>query len=1066
MDTSTHEKLSPAQRLAFEHLSRSFVGPLNGPNEIIERPDRTYLAGILFPRLSESALLNQSEDRSPEIEDIESEDLQLGAITLAESWRPSSAAISFMTKSNEVFIDYSAGHYDLIRDEKAEDSTSLNFIRTPLKGLCALTKQTPSQEVVSGSIKLEIGSTWRDFKDGQLVTVHIRIKTRIEEDSLENRIPHMLYQTRLNLTLPDGEIFEEYRRETRVRPDPEADVLDFRYRHKKTFAAGHGMSADWEIGEDAKCYRIALVPLPAFVVPNMVPRTLTAGSPGSSALSLNVLSSIEDETDAVIDALDEFVKTFLEHIDHEDETIALLDDQRYGDIAMGLSSRARDSARRMKEGVALLHDPSHSDLRRSFALAMSAMRLQMQQSSLRRGGDGSSEPTWRPFQLGFILQALSSTVDSQHEDREVVDLIWFPTGGGKTEAYLALAAIEIFRRHIVEGVKGGGTAVITRYTLRLLTTQQFERSAALICAMELLRQTDSRAQHLGPFSIGLWVGGDVTPNTKKEATDAVNRIRTARVPSESNRFQVQVCPWCGVDLLPHRHSHNDSDYGFSMHGSRLVVSCSSQSCDFNTRLPLLLVDQDIYENPPTFLLSTVDKFALLQFKTEAKSLLGLGSGSFTRQPSLIIQDELHLLSGPLGTTVAVFDHVLQVLLEEDGVRPKMVASTATIRSSDEQVRRLYGREVSLYPPSGLTDDSSFFSQPDPSGSGRLYLGILPSHLALDTATVSAMVPLLELPMLELLDSGALDDYWTMVAYYNNLKDLGRGRALLLDSVNSRLSARANQLDMETRTTHSENVVELTSRRASDELSKSLQQLEIAAPSSEAVDAVISSNMLSVGIDVPRLALMLMMGQPLTTSEYIQATSRVGRGSVRGIVVTFFRHARARDRSHYEMFRNYHEKLYFGVEPTSVTPWSLSSRRRSLPGAIVALLRTTIPELGGNSDAINFDRNDRRQNDEVQYRIDRLLQKIQMSESREAAATKSQINQILGEWDFRASEARKNEATLNYTKGRWDEKENEISQYLLKQFGQEGQGWIYGTSMRSIDPSVAVEIREPSPRRRS
>ena len=593
---------------------------------------------------------------------------------------------------------------------------------------------------------------------------------------------------------------------------------------------------------------------------------------------------------------------------------------------------------------------------------MAAMRLQMRQARINEGRDPDTvaEPAWRPFQLGFLLVALASTVDEQHHDRELVDLIWFPTGGGKTEAYLGLAAIEIFRRRLVHGTAGGGTAVITRYTLRLLTAQQFQRASSLICAMELLRRpdrlADKRAQGMAPFSIGLWVGNEVTPGSRGEARKALERLLKAADPRRrtSSRSRAVLVR---RSARPPKHSTNPDDYGIREVGNDVVIRCTNANCEFNDELPVAVVDEVLYENPPTFLLATVDKFARLQFNPDAGRLLGLNVPF--RQPSMIIQDELHLLSGPLGTTVAVFDAVIQLLLSRDGTAPKIIASTATIRASEEQVRGLYGRDVALYPPSGLDDDRTFFSQPVASGEGRLYVGLMPQSVSQASAVIAAASPLLELP--EVLAKGGAttkDAYWTAVMYHNSLRELGRTGTLVVDDVNARLEARADRLGLPYRRVRPDRVLELTSRRGPEELPNDLRELGRSIDKTDqAVDVVLSSNMLSVGIDVPRLALMLMVGQPKTTAEYIQATSRVGRGDVRGVVTTLFRSNRARDRSHFETFRSYHESLYRTVEPTSVTPWSLASRERSLAGALVMLMRHTFSKLAPNDAAVRMDLDD-------------------------------------------------------------------------------------------------------------
>jgi hypothetical protein len=467
-----------------------------------------------------------------------------------------------------------------------------------------------------------------------------------------------------------------------------------------------------------------------------------------------------------------------------------------------------------------------------------------------------------------------------------------------------------------------------------------------------------------------------------------------------------------------------------------------------------VVDQVIYESPPTFLLATVDKFARLQFNPEAGRLLGLNTPF--RQPSMIIQDELHLLSGPLGTTVAVFDAVIQVLLQRDGTAPKIIASTATIRASQEQVRGLYGRDVALYPPSGLDDDRNFFSQPVASGEGRLYIGLMPQSVSQASAVIAAATPLLELPEV-LVKAGATakDAYWTAVLYHNSLRELGRTGTLIVDDVNARLEARADRLALPFRKVRPDRVIELTSRRGPEELPNDLRELGRSIDKTDhAVDAVLSSNMLSVGIDVPRLALMLMVGQPKTTSEYIQATSRVGRGEARGVVTTLFRSNRARDRSHFETFRSYHESLYRTVEPTSVTPWSLASRERSLAGALVLLMRHTFNSLAPNDAAVHMNLDEDLLSTAISRAIEGLRSVIARSDDNEVDETVDRVRSLLNDWDRRATEARDATGELVY------DRTKTVPLALLKRFGQTGEGWLVADSMRSVEPSVAVEVREP------
>ncbi|MGK3200115.1 helicase-related protein [Amycolatopsis sp. MEPSY49] len=1031
----------------------AYTGPDRGENEVLfNLPDRQYAVGMLFPAASSPPGPNIAGEDAQVQADVaagEVEEASAG-VPLAEDWRPSSVAISFVTDKPIVSCDFSGGTYQSISDDGPP-----RWRRAPFRfeGL-ELTQGRPPHVLAAGEVPIEIGSRWRSFGNAHLVTVHARVSA-VSTDEDRRDIGLTLFQVALEVTPARGGRILEYDRSNAFDSDPEAAELRLRYRDNKTYAVGHGMAADWDI-TDGICTRIFLQPVPAFVVPAVETTGLDPESVASQALLLDNLSRIDTETSQVTPMLDAFVDEFARWV--TEQTDCIDDFGADAPVARSITDRADTALRRMRAGVELLRAPGQDSLRTAFALGMTAMRLQMQQTAIKGGTDPAivKEPRWRPFQLGFLLVAMASTVDETHGDRELVDLIWFPTGGGKTEAYLGLAAVEIFRRRIAHGISGAGTAVITRYTLRLLTSQQFQRAATLICAMELLRKDDQRARGMAPFSIGLWVGNEVTPRTRVDAKAALERLHKAARPEEANQFQIESCPWCGAPLLPRSRSIDPDRYGFRDVGHDVLIHCTWTRCEFHSELPVAVVDEVLYEDPPTILLATVDKFARLQFLPDAGKLLGLGTPF--RQPSLIIQDELHLLSGPLGTTVAVFDAVIQVLLSHGGRAPKIVASTATIRASDEQVRGLYGRAVALYPPAGLHGDRTFFSRPVESGEGRLYVGLMPQSVSQVSAVVAATAPLVEIPEVLAADSTtstARDSYWTLVMYHNSLRELGRTGTLVVDDVNGRLEPRSERLEIPLRQVRADRILELTSRRGPDELPNDLRELGRSIDdSSEAIDVVLSSNMLSVGIDIPRLALMLMVGQPKTTAEYIQATSRVGRGQNNGMVTTLFRSNRARDRSHFESFRSYHEALYRNVEPTSVTPWSLSSRTRSLAGALVVLLRHSFPILAANDAASRLDLDDDRVRSSIEKLLTRFLDLVTRSDRVEAEEAEQEMWRLINEWDRRAKIAREAGTTLVY------DRQKQEDDALLKRFGQSGQGWLVADSMRSVEPNVAIHIREP------
>lgn len=1042
--------LTPSQRQALQHLQAAYCGPEGGEVEVIRnRPHLQYPVGMLFPVDSELPETPIDADLAAPggvtQGDLEEDD----APPLAEDWRPTSVAISFVTDKPRVVCRVEGGTYS-----PQEDEQGALWVRSPISFPdFELGPEAISEDFSQGKLTFQVGSLWREYGQGYLVTVHLRVTSRSTGNGRSD-VERMMFQAGLSVSpVEDGKILE-YDTAKSYEDDAEAEELRLRFRNRQVFAVGHGMAADWTV-VDGRCQRVWLTPVPAFVVAGVETTGFEPGTLAHESLSLALLATCDSAAAQVLAALRGFVAEFEGWIEAQELRVPSFGPRSA--VAERIVARSRQALARMKESLQLLeHDEL---LRRAFSLAMSAMRLQMLNGARIQGRE-PEEPRWRPFQLGFVLVALASTADSQHPDRELVDLIWFPTGGGKTEAYLALAALEIFRRRLSHGIQGGGTAVITRYTLRLLTAQQFQRAAALICAMEVMRQDDQRVAGMAAFSIGLWVGNEVTPGTRQAARDAVERLRKAAKPQELNEFQVEGCPWCGTLLVPEERAEADQ-YGMVIVGRDVIIRCPSATCRFHNELPLNVVDEQLYEVPPTILLATVDKFARLQFNTRAGRLLGLGSPY--RQPSLVIQDELHLLSGPLGTTVAVFDAVVLQLLSQHGHSPKIVASTATIRASADQVKGLYGRDVALYPPSGLDDDVTFFSRPVRSREGRLYVGLMPQSMSQASALISATAPLLELPSLLAASPSkelARDSYWTLVMYHNSLRELGRSSTLVVDDVNGRLETRADRLGLEERYVRTENLIELTSRRGPGELPDDLRAMSRSIDDRpDAVDVVLSSNMLSVGIDVPRLALMLMVGQPKTTAEYIQATSRVGRGQIKGLVVTLFRPNRARDRSHFETFRGYHEALYRGVEPSSVTPWSLSSRDRSLAGALVTLIRHSVSDLSGSEGASRMALNDPVLGPRIEKLVGDFAKRIAASDPYEAEESKAALWRLLRDWDYRARTARSEGSSLSYERRKKDEPA------LLKRFDQPGEGWLVGDSMRSVEPNVAVLVQEPNEGRR-
>lgn len=556
---------------------------------------------------------------------------------------------------------------------------------------------------------------------------------------------------------------------------------------------------------------------------------------------------------------------------------------------------------------------------------------------------------WRPFQIAFLLMNLKSFNDKKCEEREIVDLIWFPTGGGKTEAYLGLTAYAIFLRRILDP-NDGGTTVIMRYTLRLLTAQQYERAAALICSMEKLRSENPELLGYERITIGLWVGDSLTKNNSEQVVSKIKEIQNGK--SNENVSVMLKCPWCGASMETYKDKKGSNRTpGYSYNKKRVLFKCDNPQCRYHdVELPLNLFDDEIYAHPPTLLFGTVDKFAMLPYRPEAKSLFG-GDNERT-PPELIIQDELHLITGPLGSTVGLYETLIEELCKHDGIKPKIVASTATISHAKRQCNALYGRgedKVFQFPVQGTSYRNCFFAEEKSDAVGRKYIGLFgsaaPSSATASIYTFAAF--LYAAKSIAVANEKDRDPYWTNLAYFGSMRELGQAATWFIADIKEHLeviyrSRMESSLDKTNRRYIYENgLAELTSRMPNDDIPKILKSLEVALGEKDKhpLDVCLATNMVSVGVDISRLGLMTVTGQPKSMSEYIQATSRVGRdASAPGLVFVIYNTSKSRDKSHYEKFQSQHSKLYYSVEPTSVTPFSRPLRERALHAVFVALYR--------------------------------------------------------------------------------------------------------------------------------
>ncbi len=815
-----------------------------------------------------------------------------------------------------------------------------------------------------------------------------------------------LFQVQMEVSAAGG-VFAPYPESERPFDllDADEQSLGLLYRDASTWAIGHGCAAGWDTEPGQTPQVLFTDVLPAVETPSMTPDITTERGP--LRLRMRDLALLPDDGRGPSwDALEQICTEYEEWIRKRRAELPDLE-KRYRAVAERHLAKCDGCLARIRSGIACLR--GDATVCRAFCLANRAMLLQQIATKVTRqrplaydertrcaspvgtfvsphvtyGADVESEKigVWRAFQIAFLLMQLSGMSGKSADERECIDLIWFPTGGGKTEAYLAVMAFYLFHlrlkaSHGPQELRCDGTNALMRYTLRMLTTQQFQRAASLVSAMEFMRRNpgwDSCGPIAGGrFAVGLWIGRAGTPNSEDQARTAY--LAYERGEGEGNPFVLTECPWCRAAIggVPKRSGKKERAVAGIMPDGRL--RCPDPSCPFGQRtqetwLPVEVVDSRIYETKPSLVIATADKFAMIAYRPDAGGIFGLDipNGALARThlpPGLIVQDELHLIAGPLGTMYGLYEGVIEALCSAvvDGVplKPKIIASTATIRGADEQARALYARVAEsgesndhLFPSPGLTMGDSFFGRyarrPDGSlDQGRLYLGIHASDFgSVLTAQVRTFAAVLARTANLPASTEHRDPWWTLMAFYNSLRELGGAKTLFDSDIRSRLKFLQNResvpLDERRRLRPAE---ELTSRLSQAEIVRMMDQLSVpyGVGAQAAVDACLASSIIEVGVDIDRLSLLGVVGQPKTTAQYIQVTGRVGRRWQErpGLVLMIYSPARSRDRSHFEQFYSYHRRLYERVEPTSATPFAPSAIARALSGALLVWARQIAP----------------------------------------------------------------------------------------------------------------------------
>lgn len=1075
---STHQGVDFAggrERLV-KWLRRQLIGPAHDASDTLVgiSPIERYPTGVLYPVESGFSGLDPAPPQEVEfpsdadLEDCDKEILNRGEAkekTLAQPARrrryvpPSSVGFSFFVLGGARFrITVRAATYTAGEREKSGRNATREYKRTPLEETTLDWQEGKAfEQARDGRFGLDVRG--RRFQGGKIFTITLYNRQQIPFSAHPSQragmlVEKSLFETRLECLIESGQLAEYPRVDKSLLSDEEQEI-ELQYKHKSIFAVGHGGAVTWRTGRQRPA-KIRAEFLPAVEVSRV---TMDLAGQGERALGIEFLATAS--FDGVLSALRSFVNGYGAWI--ADQTIKELDPPERPP-AERLLARMVTAMERMKRGVALLE--SDRVVARSFRIANQAMLDQMQQSDRVRGKDPPGAGyRWRPFQLAFLLAVVESTVTEDEDFRDVVDLIWFPTGGGKTEAYLGLIALLIAWRRLKHGSSGAGTSAFMRYTLRLLTTQQFNRAARIIFALELLRQRNVGELGRDPITVGIWVGKATSPNRFTEAHRYAKKMQAgATVP---NGLVLDACPWCGSEFDARNYRASESNFEFA---------CWNECCEFGNGtgpLPCNVVDEALYQNPPSLLIGTIDKFARLAWVGRASEFFG---GDSRRPPELIVQDELHLITGPLGSVAGLYEAGLDTLLRARGPRPKYVASTATIRMAPEQVRRLYGRDVSVFPPPGLTCEDCYFARTDRHGPGRLYVGFLASMIDVRHCLAPLAAALLAAPMELFADdddrAALLDAWWTQVVYHTSLDSVGSSHnnyvvdvrdwtrrigagSELGDGMQSESPDRADSQE-ESRRPFDErarnlSIDQLTSIKSAKENAATFARLAKSRDEEGHLDVVLATNMVSVGLDVSRLAVMIVKGQPFTTAEYIQATSRVGRADVPGLVcANFYRH-QARSLFHYENFRPYHESFYRFVEPTSVTPFTYQVRSRALHAALVIALRHSGESLRDNRRAADFDTRDER----TQAVIELLKQRCMEAQRTVGdGQTAAHIDRLAREWQDEVERCRIANRSLKY-----ESRRDRAFDALLRDYNDRGPGlWPTLNSMRDVERTAVLEER--------
>lgn len=1106
-------------------IGKGFLKEQSSENDITEEMLVDEQQEEVESNLNSKSSNDDGEDEDP----LEEQNI----IDQSTQYRQSSCGINFITSINEeIHIKYGFSKYEEDKIETAHGKKT-NYIQKKTTEEIKFKIDANSinrSEQISENLILRLDSRKSNEQIISTVSISHQLQQDIETPFLLNDCYfHVGIQVK---TIKDS--FKPIKTPLQAGSGDQAASLDLLFRKKLSYATGNGCATDWD--EGSKCKKIWTDFLPSYEVKSIEPTSEF----DINDLKMEKLANIEEEfsNDEALKGVTDICEQYKKWINEQEIEAKNLSSEHQLTANKHILS-AKNWQRRIEKGVEIIK--SNEDASLAFRLANHAMLIQANRlnllerkksneqikcsnkdlfEDLKQNDHKKITYSWRPFQLAFVVGMISDIVNPETEKfRDQVDLIWFPTGGGKTEAYLGVLAFSILYRRILDPDDAGVVALM-RYTLRLLTSDQFRRSSALICALDYIRANKILNVDLGDqdISIGLWIGRKGNPSTHADARKALNNLDI----HGNQAFMLDECPWC------RSHLTDPNDSGYEATRGKVIIKCTDESCHFNKSLPVYLWQEAIFDKKPSLLLGTIDNFAKLAWLDEA---INLFSDERNSPPDLIIQDELHLISGPIGSMVGLYETVLLKLLERNGKKPKIIGATATLSLEGSQSKSLYrGKDSLIFPPQVLNWGDSFFAKEKKDKYGRQYVGFFGSSKgSMIESAFSASIPLLQAPnkilpilvndakkgdthlkvslrklekdsffsifhggqyteyeIIEcddsdneqsiIIDKGLKDDlkagvafypkpttkdlaydpFGTLVWYFNSKRELAyisNQTNRMRDSLRS--NARYEKFQVlgppkapSRFARQIKQVRELTGRLTQDEIQDIIRLLRM--PWTQVmgsnnpftgIDILFSTNMISVGVDIPRLGLMLMHGHPRTTSEYIQATSRVGRRHP-GLVTTVYNHAKSKDRSIYEMFKNYHQSFYRYVEAVSVTPFSSGARSRALPAIFISLAKY----FGINKPQLSDNNHD---NDALNKAKEWILESLELVDPEEFKNTEIELNNIIKRW--------KNRTVTSW--GKMGGMTNDEVRLLGVMGEPESDSTVFQapTSMRSVDAGIGVDF---------